>query len=106
MHNLRELKIWQKSREIIKEVYAITVKSSDKEKYVLGSQINRSVISSNIAEEPGRNRSNDFQQFLDIAIGSAFELESQLIIANDLGCLTNDSLIFYHVENSRDSKND
>ncbi|MCP4551289.1 MAG: four helix bundle protein [Bacteroidetes bacterium] len=98
MHNFRELKIWQKSREIIKKVYAITVKSSGKEKYVLDSQINRSVISSNIAEGPDRNRNNDFQRLFDIAIGSAFELESQLIIANDLGCLTNDFLSFITLE--------
>jgi len=82
MHNFRELKIWQKSRDFVSEVYTITSKFPEKEKHVLISQINRSVISisSNIAEGSGRNGIKDFQRFLDIAIGSAFELESQLII--------------------------
>jgi len=94
MHNFRELKIWQKSRDFVKEVYTITAKFPDQEKYVLVSQINRSVISisANIAEGSGRKGSKDFQRFLDIAIGSALELESQLIIANDLGYLNNESL--------------
>ncbi len=83
MHNFRELKIWQKSRDFVSVVYAVTFKFPEKEKFVLISQMNRSVISisSNIAEGSGRNGKKDFQRFLDIAIGSAFELESQLIIA-------------------------
>ena len=94
MHNFRELKIWQKSRDFVKDAYSYTSKFPDKEKYVLVSQINRSVISisSNIVEGFGRNGSKDFQRFLDIAIGSAFELESQIIIANDLGYINNESL--------------
>jgi four helix bundle protein len=94
MHNFRELKIWQKSRDFVKEVYSFTAEFPDKEKYVLVSQINRSAISisSNIAEGSGRNGTQDFQRFLDIAIGSAFELESQLVIANDLDYINNESL--------------
>ncbi len=94
MHNFRELKIWQKSRDFVIEIYTITAKFPNQEKYVLVSQINRSVISisSNIAEGSGRSSSKDFQRFLDIAIGSAFELESQLIIAHDLGYYNDDSL--------------
>ncbi len=89
MHNFRELKIWEKSKDLVIEVYAITAKFPDQEKYVLISQMNKSVISisSNIAEGSGRNSTKDFQRFLDIAIGSAFELESQLIISNELGYL-------------------
>ena len=94
MHNFRELIIWQKSRDFVSDVYVITSKFPDKEKFILISQINRSVISisSNIAEGSGRNGTKDFQRFLDIAIGSAFELESQLIIANDLGYISKETL--------------
>lgn len=94
MHNFRELKIWQNSRDFVTEVYSFTVNFPDKEKYVLVSQINRSAISisSNIAEGSGRNASKDVQRFLDIAIGSAFELESQLIIANDPGYIFSEQL--------------
>lgn len=93
MHNFRELKIWQKSRNFVKEVYPLTAKFPDKEKYAFVSQINRSVISisSNIAEGSGRKGKKDFQRFLDIAIGSAFELESQLLIANDLGYISKET---------------
>ena len=94
MHNFRELKIWQKSRDFVSVVYAVTSKFPEKEKFVLISQINRSVISisSNIAEGSGRNGKKDFQRFLDIAIGSAFELESQLIIAKDLMYISSEQL--------------
>ena len=94
MQNFRELKIWKNSRELVKTVYSFTSKFPIKEKYVLVSQINRSVISisSNIAEGSGRNGNKDFQRFLDIAIGSAFELESQLLIASDLGYIDIESL--------------
>lgn len=87
MHNFKELHIWQRSRTLAKLVYALTSKFPGTEQYGFVSQINRASlsISSNIAEGAGRNNDKDFKRFLDIAIGSAFELESQLIISVDLG---------------------
>ena len=86
MHNFKELKIWQKSRVLTKETYLVTKNYSDEEKYGLVSQIRRSVVSipSNIAEGSGRDSNRDFRRFLNIAISSAFELETQIIISYDL----------------------
>lgn len=91
MHNFKELKIWQKSRELTKEIYLITQKFPKEEKYDLISQIRRSAISipSNIAEGSGRESKKEFVRFLNISISSAFELETQIIISNDLGYINN-----------------
>ena len=87
MHNYLELKIWQRSRELVKLIYQLTGSFPDSQKYGLISQMQRAAISipSNIAEGAGRNTSKDFARFLDIANGSAFELETQLFLSNDLG---------------------
>ena len=89
MHNYLELKIWQKSRVLVKSIYQATVNFPNQEKYILDAQIKRAVISivSNIAEGAGRSTNKEFSRFLDIAIGSAFELESQIILATDLSFL-------------------
>lgn len=86
MHNFRELKIWQKSRKLVKEIYQLTKLFPNDELYSLTSQIRRDVISipSNIAEGCGRGTDKELSRFLDIANGSAFELESLLILATDL----------------------
>jgi len=86
MHNFRELKVWQKSRELVKEVYLASENFPLNEKFCLTSQIQRSVISipSNIAEGSGRNSQKEYKRFLDISMGSCFELETQIILANDL----------------------
>ncbi|MBF9255225.1 four helix bundle protein [Pontibacter sp. 172403-2] len=94
MHNFKELKIWQRSMELAKLVYKTTAQFPANEKYGLTSQINRSAVSipSNIAEGAGRNSSKEFSQFLSIALGSAFELETQLYLAESFGFITNDTL--------------
>jgi len=86
MHNFKELKIWQKSRILVKEIYSITEKLPVKEQYGIISQIQRASISipSNIAEGSGRSGIKDFNRFLEIALGSSFELETLIIISNDL----------------------
>ncbi|MDA7803904.1 four helix bundle protein [Crocinitomix sp.] len=75
MHNFRQLKIWQASMELAKEILNCTEEFSQERKYGLTSQINRSAISipSNIAEGSARNSDKDFARFLSIALGSAFE---------------------------------
>jgi four helix bundle protein len=85
----KELEIWKKGIEIVREVYRMTDKFPDKELYGLTSQMRRSAISipSNIAEGFRRQSSKEFKQFLNIALGSLAELETQLIIAKELSYL-------------------
>lgn len=94
MHNFRNLKIWQKSRELVKEVFLLTRIFPDEEKFGLTSQILRSAYSipSNIAEGSGRGSDKEFVRFLDIALGSAFELETQLILASDINYISESQL--------------
>lgn len=95
MHNFKELIIWQKSIELVKEIYILSKSLPDEEKYGLKSQIQRSAVSipSNIAEGCGRSTDNDFARFLEIALSSAYELETQLILLTSLKYFTEDELI-------------
>lgn len=94
-HNFREIKIWQEALVIVKEVYAFTSNLPKEEKYGITSQINRSAVSipSNIAEGSGRTSNKEFIRFLEIAISSSYELETQLILAQDLFNLSTNELI-------------
>ena len=86
MHNYHELKIWQESRILVKNIYTLTANFPKEEVYGFTSQIRRAAVSipSNIAEGTGRSSDKEFQRFLDYAMGSLFELETQIILANDL----------------------
>lgn len=86
MHNYKELKIWQNAIESSVEIYKLTDKFPDTEKYNLSSQLRRSAVSvpSNIAEGAGRNSDKDFIRFLGVALGSCFELHTQVIISYKL----------------------
>ena len=86
MRNFRKLEIWKQGIELVKEVYRLSKNLPQEEKYGLRSQITRASVSipSNIAEGSGRNSEIEFKRFLEIAIGSLFELETQLIIIKDL----------------------
>jgi len=92
MHNFKELKIWQKSRLLVKDVYLLSKKYPDDERFGLISQTRRAVVSIllNIAEGSGRGSDNDFAHFLDIANGSAREVETAMIIALDLEYISED----------------
>ena len=89
MRNFRKLEIWQSGIELVKIVYRITGEFPLAEKYGLTSQVQRAAVSipSNIAEGCSRNSDKEFKRFLEIAIGSSFELETQLIIAAELSIL-------------------
>jgi four helix bundle protein len=89
MHNLKEIKIWNRAIDLAVEVYKATADFPTEEKYGLTSQIRRSVVSipSNISEGAGRNSNNEFVHFLGVANGSSFELQTQLIISNRLQLL-------------------
>lgn len=86
MHNLKELKVWQRAIEISTEVYKLTADFPSEEKYGITSQLRRSSISvpSNITEGAGRNSNKEFIHFLGVASGSSSELQTQLIIARKL----------------------
>ena len=85
-HNFKELLVWRKSIDLVKSVYQLTSSLPTEEKFGLISQMNRSSVSipSNIAEGSGRTSSKEFLYFLNIAISSSYELETQLIISNQL----------------------
>ncbi len=85
-HNFLNLEIWKRSRELCKDIYIITQKLPEEEKFGLRSQIRRSVVSvpSNIAEGCGRSTDTQLKFHLDVAVGSLCELETQLYIATDL----------------------
>ena len=82
----RDLLVWQKSMQLAVEVYKLTSNFPREEVYGLTSQIRRSAISvpSNIAEGRGRLNKNEFRQFLGIARGSIYELQTQLELAESL----------------------
>jgi four helix bundle protein len=94
MHKYKDLKIWLKAMDLVTKVYETTAKFPDHEKFGLVSQINRSAVSipSNIAEGAGRNSAKEFIQFLAIANGSSFELETQLMLSKNLNYLSDISL--------------
>lgn len=85
-HNFRELNIWKRSMDLVRNVYVLTSKLPNDERFGLKSQVNRCAVSipSNIAEGSGRGTNKDFGRFLDISLGSSYELETQLILAQDL----------------------
>jgi len=86
LKSYKELKVWQKSIELVRQIYNITSKFPRSEIYVLSSQMQRSAVSipSNIAEGHLRKNIKEFLQFLRVSYGSTAELETQLIIAKDL----------------------
>ncbi len=94
MHNLKELKIWQKVMDLAVDVYKATANYPTDERFGLTSQIRRASvsISSNIAEGAGRNSKKEFCNFLGIANGSTYELQTQLVISNKLNLLQDDLL--------------
>jgi four helix bundle protein len=90
MNKFKDLLVWQKSIDLAEEVYKLTADFPGVEKFNLESQIKRSVISipSNIAEGAGRGSKNEFKHFLSIALGSSYELETQLILTGRLNYST------------------
>jgi len=89
MNDFRKLKVWTLSMEMARETYEATRKFPVAERYGLQSQMRRASVSvpSNIAEGASRSTDNDFRRFLTIARGSAFELESQAILSEQIGFL-------------------
>lgn len=90
MKDFKNLKVWQKGIKLVVDIYKTSKKFPKEELYGLTSLMRRSAISvpSNIAEGCGRNSDKDFNRFLEISLGSSFELETQIIIAHELEFLT------------------
>ena len=99
----RDLLIWQKGIKIVFLVYQLVKTFPQDEIYALSNQLKRASVSipSNIAEGYGRNTNKSFSYFLDISRGSLYELETQLIIAKDLGFISDEKAfneILSHIE--------
>ena len=90
MSSYKDLIVWRKGIQTVKEVYQATAHFPVSEQYGLTSQLRRAAVSipSNIAKGNGRSSRRDYLHFLDIARGSCYELETQLIICKELKLLT------------------
>lgn len=87
MHNYKNLHIWQEGIKLARKIYEVTSTFPANEKFGIVSQMTRAAVSipSNIAEGAGRNSKKDFANFLSIAIGSIFELHTQIAICEQIG---------------------
>ncbi len=94
IRNFKQLQIWQKGMEIVKLVYSLTGKFPQEELYGLTSQVRRASVSipANIAEGFKRFHNKEYIQFLHVTLGSAAELETELLIARELGYISEDEL--------------
>ena|SRR5690554_7356938 len=94
IRDFKDLIVWQKSMELVEEVYCLVKKLPKEELFALSDQIRRSAISipSNIAEGQGRNSVKEFIHFLAIAKGSKAELETQLLLCVKINYLNNSDI--------------
>lgn len=86
MKDFKKLKVWEKGMEIVSLTYELAKRLPGNEKFALISQMTRAAVSipSNIAEGSSRDSSKDYRHFLRIALGSSFELETQVLIVERL----------------------
>jgi four helix bundle protein len=103
IHNFREMKIWKESIRLVKNIYVFTGYLPREKTFNLISQMNRSSVSipSNIAEGSVKTTNKDFKRFLDISIASSYELETQLILANEIYQIEINELVteIYNLQN-------
>ena len=87
IQDYKELKVWQKSMELVKQIYLLVKLLPKEETYALSDQMRRAAVSipSNIAEGYERQTDKELLHFLSVARGSCAELETQILIAMDLG---------------------
>ena len=104
--NFRTLNIWINGITLVKHVYQLAELLPTEEKFGLKSQICRAAVSvpSNIAEGSSRNSEMDFKRYLEIALGSSFELETQLIIIRELNLAPNDKLSVLQEQLNKEQK--
>jgi four helix bundle protein len=103
MNSHKDLDVWKKSMDLVANIYRMTRQFPSDEQFGLTSQIRRSAISipSNIAEGAARNSDKEFKQFLFIALGSAAEFETQLLIAEKLQYLDSASVLQAEISDIR-----
>lgn len=94
MRNFRQYEVWQRAIRLSEDVYLLTGSFPEKEKFALTNQVQRAAVSvaSNIAEGSSKNSEVEFARYIEISIGSAFEVEIQLIIAYKIGYISKDIL--------------
>ncbi|MGA9117921.1 MAG: four helix bundle protein [Bacteroidota bacterium] len=90
----RDLLVWQKGIHLVKDIYALTRGFPKDELFGLSSQLRRAAVSvpSNIAEGQQRRSVNDFKRYLSIALGSLAEIDTQLVVAGELGYTSGEGL--------------
>ena len=93
--NHKDLDVWKKSMDLVTEIYSVTTNFPVDEKFGIVSQIRRAAVSipSNIAEGCTRYSDKEVSHFIDIAIGSLAELETQLLISKNLGYIKDDKIM-------------
>ncbi len=86
MHNFKKLSIWIKSVDFVTEIYKVTNSFPSNERYGLVSQLQRAAVSvpANISEGSAKSSNKDFARFLEISLGSTFELETELLVSLNL----------------------
>lgn len=89
MYNFEKLEVWQKTRQFVRKIYEVTKKFPPEERFGLRQHACTSAVSilSNIAEGGSRFSSVESKRFIEIAIGSLYEIVSQLFVALDNGYL-------------------
>lgn len=97
--NFRNYQVWKDAMNLVSSIYLMTQSFPNHETYGLASQMQRAAISipSNIAEGSAKPNDSDFARFLDIALGSSYELETQITIAHNINYIdegTQDQMIF------------
>ena len=94
MRNFKQLHIWNRGVDLAVEVYRLTEQFPKEERFGLRSQMTRASFSipSNVAEGSSRESEADYRRYLEIAPGSAFELETQLTIAQRVGLVSAEAL--------------
>jgi four helix bundle protein len=100
MRDFRDMKVWQKGHALALAIYQVTTQFPAEEKYGLVSQMRRASTSipTNIAEGCGRSGDAELARFLQISMGSASELEYQLLLAHDLRFLGKDEYEHLHTK--------
>jgi four helix bundle protein len=89
MHRYKDLEFWRRSKDLAVSIYRLSAKFPSDEKFGITNQMRRASVSiaSNIAEGSSRSSDKDFRRFLEMSMGSAYELETQLLISKELGYL-------------------
>ena len=108
MHNFRKLNIWTESVELVTEIYRVTEKLPKEEKYGLISQMERAAVSipSNIAEGSAKSSNKDFARFLEMSLGSCYELETELLVSKNLKYISEEIYILFQKKLVDLQKND